>query len=55
MTQNADKKIDMIVEQLENDQEFADMIIESAKEENLSAPVPAEDFIKMLENLRSDL
>lgn len=52
---NTDKKIELITEAMEQDPEFHKMILEAAKEENLSAPVPAEDFIKMLENLRNDM
>jgi hypothetical protein len=48
MSTNKDKQIKLLTEKLENNQEFAQMIQESAAEQNMSAPVSAEDFIAWL-------
>lgn len=48
MSQNTDKQVKLITEQLENNQEFAQLITEAAKEENMSAPVSAEEFVQWL-------
>jgi hypothetical protein len=48
MSNKANKQAKLIVEQLENNAEFVEMITEAAKPENMSEPMTFEEFEQWL-------